>query len=141
MMLARLLTASRMKPYYIPRAVRFMTVPHGQQEGRRIEGENNTKKYHDPKSTSPSSVHAEYDPKRSFKFPVDPKSNPEDQAPYEDTSGDYNRSGMRTTEYSHVDKKEPYSPTGGEHRYGGTKSYEWNAERLEKESAKGGKSA
>ncbi|KAJ3574747.1 hypothetical protein NP233_g1553 [Leucocoprinus birnbaumii] len=106
--------------------------------GKRLEGQMNTKRYfehYDLLSTTPSSSRSEFDPKRELKLPIDPKSNPDDCAPYEERSGDHNRSGMRSTEYSSVDKKEePYAPKGGEHRYGGTKKYEWSAERLEKES-------
>lgn len=111
--------------------------------GKRIEGELNMNRYsehHDPLSTAPSSHTSEFDPKRELKLPVDPKSNPDDCAPYEENSGSSSRSGMRSTEYSSVDKgEEPYSPKGGEHRYGGTKRYEWSAERLEKESQENGK--
>jgi hypothetical protein len=95
----------------------------------------NMKRHYDPLSTAPSSSPSEFDPKRKLSFPVDPKSNPDSCAPYEEGSGDFNRSGMRSTEYACVDKKEePYSPKGGEHRYGGIKRYEWSAERLERES-------
>jgi len=136
MMLVRLSTALVMKPLPILGAVRLLTVPHTQKGGRRVEGEGNTKNHHNPTPYSPSSVHSRFDPERS--------SNPSDRAPHEFTSGDYNRSGPRTTEYSNVDKEEPYSPPGGQHRYGGAKNYEWNAERIEKESQEskdGGKNA
>lgn len=111
-------------------------------DGKRVEGEKNMKKHYDCLSTAPSSAHSAFDPTRNYIFPVDPKSNPDDYAPYEEISGDYNRSGMRSIEYCSVDKKEePYSPPGGEHRYGGMKRYEWSAERLERESRENGKTA
>jgi hypothetical protein len=108
-----------------------------------MEGQMNVKRYYehyDLLSTAPSSLPSEFDPHRKPNFPVDPKSNPDDCAPYEELSGDFNRSGMRSTEYSCVDKKEePYSPKGGEYRYGGTRRYEWSAERLERESKENGR--
>jgi hypothetical protein len=116
----------------------ILTITHSKvNKGKRVEGENNMKKHFDPISLAPSSHHSEFDPRRIFRFPVDPKSNPNDYAPCEFTSGDYNRSGMRTTEYSCVDtKEEPYSPPGGEHRYGGIKRYEWSVEMIVENSWK-----
>lgn len=105
--------------------------------GGRVEGEMNMNKHHKPSdlpSTTPSPSASAFDSDTKPDNLVDPKSNPDDCAPYEELSGDSNRSGMRSTEYSCVDKKEePYSQKGGEHRYGGTRRYKWTVERMEKE--------
>jgi hypothetical protein len=89
------------------------------------------KKHFDAMSLTPSSHHSEFDPGRILQFPVDPKSNLTDYAPCASISGDYSRSGMRTTEYACVNtKEEPYSSPAGEYRYGGIKRYEWSVEMM-----------
>jgi hypothetical protein len=105
--------------------------------GKRTEGERNMRKHFCPSSTTCSSLHPEFNPNRDLKSPADPKSNPEDCAPYDEVSGEYSRCGMRSGEYLTTDKKgEPYSPRGGDYRYGGRRRYEWRSADTERATPK-----
>ncbi len=107
----------------------FRSVHDDKTVGKRIKGERNMRKHFNPSSssTTTSSLHPEFDPKRDPKISTDPKSNPQDSAPYDEVSGEHSRCGMRSDEYMTTDKGgEPYSPRGGDYRYGGRRRYEWS---------------